>query len=142
MNTTIGFFLMFSVLVSGLIMNPSNIIFAETQGNSTSTTLDESIKTGEDIINPEHMMDQDNSTKTLDEEMKTGDAMEKPSDEMMAPEDVPVMIPSPLKQIKDGVVPKDVICKEGLELAFKLNGQAACVKTTSVEKLIARGWTR
>jgi len=133
---------MFSVLVSGLIMNPSNIIFAETQGNSTSTTLDESIKTGDDIANPEPMMDQDNSTKTLDEEMKTGDAMEKPSDEMMAPEDVPVMIPSPLKQIKDGVVPKDIVCKEGLELAFKLNGQAACVKATSVEKLITRGWTQ
>ncbi|CAD6521889.1 conserved exported hypothetical protein [metagenome] len=142
MNTTIGFFLMFSVLVTGLIMNPSNILFAETQGNSTSTTLDESIKTGEDIVSPEQMMDQDNSTKTLNEEMKTDDAMEKPSDEMMAPEDVPVMIPSPLKQIKDGVVPKDVVCKEGLELAFKLNGHAACVKATSVEKLITRGWTQ
>lgn len=142
MNTNIGFFLIFSVLVTGLIMNPSNIVFAETQGNSTSTTLDETIKTGEDMVSPEPMVDQDNSTKTLDEEMKTGDAMEKPHDEMMAPEDVPVMIPSPLKQIKEGIVSKDVICKEGLELAFKLNGQAACVKATSIEKLLARGWTQ
>lgn len=142
MNTNIGFFLIFSVLVTGLIMNPSNIVFAETQGNSTSTTLDEAIKTGDDMVSPEPMVDQDNSTKTLDEEMKTGDAMEKPHDEMMAPEDVPVMIPSPLKQIKEGIMSKDVICKEGLELAFKLNGQAACVKATSIEKLLARGWTQ
>lgn len=49
-------------------------------------------------------------------------------------------IPSPLQQIKDGVMPESVICKEGLGLVFKLNGQPACVKTTSIEKLTAWGW--
>ncbi|EGG42514.1 hypothetical protein [Candidatus Nitrosarchaeum limnium] len=142
MNAYIGFFLLFSVLVTGLIVNPSNIVFADTTGNSTNTNLSESIQTGDDMVNPEHMMDQDNSTKTLDEEMNTGDVMEKPSDEMMEHEDAPVMILSPLKQVKDGVASKDVVCREGLELAFKLNGQAACVKSTSIEKLVVRGWTQ
>ncbi|EPA04914.1 hypothetical protein [Candidatus Nitrosarchaeum limnium] len=140
MNTTFGIILLFSVLITGLIINPANTIFAQTTGNSTNTnstatTLDESMKTGDDMVNPDHgMMEQDNSTKTIDESMKTGD-------DMMEPEDIPVIL-SPLKQIKDGVLSQDVVCKEGLELAFKFNGQAACVKSTSVEKLITRGWTQ
>jgi len=31
-------------------------------------------------------------------------------------------------------------CKEGLVLIFKINGNEACVKPTSVEKLLQRGW--
>jgi len=121
MNATFGVFLLFSVLVTGLLINPTHIVFAdEMQGNSTNTN---------------------STSKTLDESIQTGDVMDKPGDEMMEP-DVPTMILSPLKQIKDGVMSKDVVCKDGLELAFKLNGQAACVKATSVEKLITRGWTQ
>jgi len=29
-----------------------------------------------------------------------------------------------------------------LELVFKLDGQPACIKTTSIQKLIAWGWTK
>ena len=60
---------------------------------------------------------------------------------------VPVIIPQiayfppPLKQINEGVSPDHVTCTEGLELVLKKsNGMPACVKPTSVEKLIARGW--
>jgi len=140
MNTTFGIILLFSVLVTGLIVNPANTTFAQTTGNSTNTnstatTLDESMKTGDDMVTPDHdMMEQDNSTKTIDESMKT-------DDDMMEPEDIPAIL-SPLKQIKNGVVSQDVVCKEGLELAFKFNGQAACVKSSSIEKLITRGWTQ
>ena len=49
--------------------------------------------------------------------------------------------PPPLKQVQDGTNPSDVICTEGLELIMKFSdGQPACVKSTSVEKLIERGW--
>ena len=49
--------------------------------------------------------------------------------------------PPPLKQIQDGTDPSDVTCTEGLELVMKVsNGQPACVKPSSVEKLIERGW--
>ncbi len=49
--------------------------------------------------------------------------------------------PPPLKQIQDGVEPSAVTCTEGLELVMKFsNGQPACVKPSSVEKMIDRGW--
>jgi len=47
----------------------------------------------------------------------------------------------PLKQIQGGITPTSVICTEGLELVLKFsNGNPACIKPTSVEKLIQRGW--
>ena len=47
----------------------------------------------------------------------------------------------PLKQINDGIEPTRVTCTEGLELVMKLsNWNPACVKPTSVAKLIERGW--
>lgn len=48
---------------------------------------------------------------------------------------------SPKKQMDDGVAPNDVVCKEGLELLIKTSdGSAACVKSSSIQVLIARGW--
>ena len=48
---------------------------------------------------------------------------------------------SPLKQMKSGVDPKDVVCKEGFVLMLKsTDGSAACVKDLSSSKLIERGW--
>ncbi len=49
--------------------------------------------------------------------------------------------PPPLKQISDGVDPANVTCTEGLELVLKKsNGNPACLKPSSVAKLIERGW--
>jgi hypothetical protein len=49
--------------------------------------------------------------------------------------------PPPLKQINDGIEPTDVTCTEGLVLVLKLsNGNPACLKPSSVSKLIERGW--
>lgn len=48
---------------------------------------------------------------------------------------------APLKQIANGVLPKDVICKETMQLIFKItNGNPACVETATLEKLIERNW--
>ena len=48
---------------------------------------------------------------------------------------------APLKQIENGIFPIDVICKEGLELVFKSNnGNPACVKPETIEKLVERNW--
>jgi len=47
----------------------------------------------------------------------------------------------PLKQINSGVEPTQVTCTEGLELVLKVsNGKPACLKPSSVSKLIERGW--
>lgn len=49
---------------------------------------------------------------------------------------------APLKQLKEGVEPKDVQCKSSMELVFKHSGSPACVKFTSVQKLASYGWTQ
>jgi len=52
-----------------------------------------------------------------------------------------VGVDSPKKQVSQGVTPMEVICKEGLELIFKLtNNSPACVKPSTIVKLIERGW--
>lgn len=59
----------------------------------------------------------------------------------MGQETTMMEIKSPKKQMDDGVAPNDVVCKEGLDLLIKTSdGSAACVKSSSVETLIARGW--
>jgi len=48
---------------------------------------------------------------------------------------------SPLKQIQQGILPEDVLCKESFELLLKSNsGMPACVAPKTAEKLISRGW--
>jgi len=49
---------------------------------------------------------------------------------------------SPKQQLKNNINPTDISCKTDLVLIFKASDQSpACVKSTSVEKLIDRGWT-
>ena len=49
---------------------------------------------------------------------------------------------SPNLQMRYSLDPHDVVCRSNFELIFKkTNFQPACVKPTSVERLIERGWT-
>ena len=58
---------------------------------------------------------------------------------MVIPQTVQTM--TPLKQIKEGVLPAKVICKENFELFLKISyTSTACVKPESGNKLILRGW--
>ena len=48
----------------------------------------------------------------------------------------------PKQQLKNNTNPTDISCKTDLVLIFKASDNSpACVKSTSVEKLIDRGWT-
>jgi len=48
---------------------------------------------------------------------------------------------TPLKQIAEGILPENVVCKEGLQLIFKSKDNSpACVKPQTAEKLVERGW--
>jgi len=50
-------------------------------------------------------------------------------------------IPSPLKQIKLGLSADEIECKNDLKLVIKIRNQSpACVKPTSVNRLILNGW--
>jgi len=48
---------------------------------------------------------------------------------------------SPLKQIKSGISIDEIRCKESLTLVTKHDGSPACVKSSTIPKLIERGWT-
>jgi len=48
---------------------------------------------------------------------------------------------SPLKQMAMGIDARDVKCKDGFEIVFKAtNGMPACVKSSSVDRLVEIGW--
>jgi len=49
-------------------------------------------------------------------------------------------ISSPLRQMKNGISPGDVTCKEGLVLIIKHNDSAACVRLDTAVKLEEHGW--
>ena len=49
---------------------------------------------------------------------------------------------SPLKQLQDGIEPKDIRCKSTMKLIFKQSGGPACVNISSVQKLLSWGWTQ
>lgn len=51
------------------------------------------------------------------------------------------IIISPRKQIEVGTAPTEVVCNDGKELLIKVStGSGACVKSSSVSKLVERGW--
>ena len=47
---------------------------------------------------------------------------------------------APLKQFRSGISISEIKCKENLQLVPKNNGNPACVKPSTVQKLIERGW--
>ena len=46
----------------------------------------------------------------------------------------------PLKQMKQGIPPSEVICNEGLQLIMRNGGSSACVRLETAIKLEERGW--
>ncbi|HET6457858.1 MAG TPA: hypothetical protein VFG24_03135, partial [Nitrosopumilaceae archaeon] len=49
---------------------------------------------------------------------------------------------SPLKQLKSGISPGQFSCMPGLTLVIKSEDNSpACVKSATIPKLVARGWT-
>ena len=48
-------------------------------------------------------------------------------------------IESPRKQMKDGISPENIICKDELELVIRINGMPACVKPETADRMQERG---
>jgi len=49
-------------------------------------------------------------------------------------------IDSPRKQMQNGIAAEDVVCKSGLSLMIRSSGSAACVTSTTADKLESIGW--
>jgi len=47
---------------------------------------------------------------------------------------------SPKKQMNDGTMAEDVICKGGFTLMIRMGGDAACVTPSTATKLSSAGW--
>lgn len=57
--------------------------------------------------------------------------------------DTSLKVPPPGVQIKNGVEPADISCNEDLFLIFKASDYSpACVKQSTAQKLLERGWTK
>lgn len=82
--------------------------------------------------------------ETPSEEVPSEETTEAMPEETSEPEVMMTMVDevkSPKKQMNEGVEAGAVVCKEGLDLIIKTStGSAACVKSSSVEILLARGW--
>lgn len=98
-----------------------------TEESEETTTGEETTETSEEVSMSE---EETSAEETMTDEELADDTM------MMT-----TQIKSPKKQMNEGVEAGSVVCNEGLELIIKAStGSAACVKSSSVETLIARGW--
>ena len=126
-----------SVLVLGLIANPSfqnldsESMFSFIKFVFAQSGIEETVEVGGELqvstsMEGEEEPSEIGETVGVEDELQVSTSME---------------VMSPLKQMKSGVDPKDVVCKEGLVLMLKsTDGSAACVKDSSSSKLIERGW--
>lgn len=114
-------------LASALII-PVGMSYAQT--NVTASTPSVKTMTNQTSTNQTGMMNPDmNKTMT-------------PTNSTVSPPVVtkPKML-LPLEQVKSGVAPKDVQCKQGYSLILKAeDGSAACVDSAVAQVLVQRGW--
>ena len=119
-----------SILILVLTANPTLIAIGQEETPSEEASSEETTAEEE--------------TTTAEEEVPSEETTEELPEETSEPEVMLTMVEevkSPKKQMAEGVEAGDVVCKEGLELIIKAStGSAACVKSSSVEILIARGW--
>jgi len=127
-----------SVLVLGLIVNPS---FQNLDSESTSIFIKFAFAQSgvEETVGVEDELQVSTSVEGEEEPSEIEETVGVEDELQVSASMGEVM--SPLKQMKSGVDPKDVVCKEGLVLMLKsTDGSAACVKDSSSSKLIERGW--
>lgn len=132
-----------------LLLAMASMVFAldmsafaqETPADSTETVEGESEDLGEEAMEEE-----------LDEELADEEAMDDATDEELADDmEVTMMedddeeeqddVDSPREQLMSGIDPHEIQCGAGLKLVFKAsNFQPSCIKESSYEVLLQRGW--
>ncbi len=86
----------------------------------------------DNMTSPDNMANPDNMTSP-------GNMSPSPSINMSSNSTVSGL--PPLEQVKSGISPKDVTCKQGLTLIIKADdGSPACVDPQVMQILIQRGW--
>ena len=119
-----------SILLLVLTANPTLIAIGQEETPSEEVPSEETT-TEEETTTTEEEIPSEETTEELPEETSEPEVMMTMVDE----------VKSPKKQMNEGVEAGAVVCKEGLDLIIKAStGSAACVKSSSVEILLARGW--
>lgn len=110
---------------------PDEEIVDETTGETTDETTDEEAMADE-------AMDEPTAEELADDSMMDETADETMEDTMVEEETV---ISTPLQQLLGGTDPHEIECGEGLQLVFKATTfRPACVKESSYQILLQRGW--
>ena len=131
-----------SILLLVLVVNPALVAIGQEETPTEEETTTEGEETTEEMSEEVSMSDEETSAEeTMTEEETTDEDLA--DDTMMMEEETMTTteVKSPKKQMNEGIEAGAVVCKEGLDLIIKTStGSAACVKSSSVETLIARGW--
>ncbi len=139
--------LLFLLAITASMMFSLNaVVFAQESTETPDETMtDEEIvdeTTDEEAMADEEMTDEAMDEPT-DEELADDSMMEETTDETM--EDTMVeeetVVSTPLQQLMSGTDPHEIACGEGLQLVFKATTfRPACVKESSYQILLQRGW--
>ncbi|MBI5698270.1 MAG: hypothetical protein HZC29_07310, partial [Thaumarchaeota archaeon] len=138
--------LLFLLAITASMMFSLNVISAQESTETPDDTMtDEEIvdeTTGEEVTDEEAMADEEMTDEAMDEEMADDTMVEETTDETM--EDTmeeETYAATPLQQLMGGTDPHEIECGEGLQLVFKAtNFRPACVKESSYQILLQRGW--
>jgi hypothetical protein len=96
-----------------------------------SVIIKDNIVYSNTVVHDIHMMSYSMINQTMDHDMSNNTM--RGHDSMMSMNHVD----TPLKQVKNGILPHDVKCEEGYELVFKVyDGSPACVKSSIASILI------
>ena len=115
------------------------------EGNTTDPTLvPNPLDNSTDIQNPNpalaDTMPGDNATNPLGDNMSGSLGNTSSQTRLPIPTSTGNVLP-PLEQVKSGILPKDVQCKQDFTLIIKAeDGSAACVYPQVAQILIQRGW--
>lgn len=133
-------------ITASMMFSLNTVVFAQESTETPGDAMtDEEIvdeTTDEEVTDDEAMAD-DAMDDTTDEEMADDTMVEETTDETM--EDTMVeeetYVSTPLQQLMGGTDPHEIACGEGLQLVFKAtNFRPACVKESSYQILLQRGW--
>jgi hypothetical protein len=136
---SLALLLLLGVVVSSTL-SFNTFVFAEDAPADQDATADEETtpeETTDDVADDamedtsEEDVMEDTSDDTMEEDVTEEDTAQDP-DEYLA---------SPLQQLKSGTDPHEIQCNTGLKLVFKAtNYHPACIKESSYEVLLQRGW--
>ena len=137
--------LLFLLAITASMMFSLNaVVFAqestETPDDATpdEEIVDETTSETTDETTDEEAMDEPTAEELADDSMMDETADETMEDTMVEEETV---ISTPLQQLLGGTDPHEIECGEGLQLVFKATTfRPACVKESSYQILLQRGW--